>query len=402
MADRIRRVALAAIALPLLFLAQLGLARASTITVTSLSDTGAIGICVLRDAITAANSMTATNGCAAGSGTDSIVFEPGLTGTIALGSTLPPITDTSLSITGPTGSPGITISGGGSVAVMSVQTGTTNLQNLTIAHGSVPLGSGGGIFNSGTLTVTNCTFSDNTALGGGGIFSGGTLTITNSTFSDNNTPVGGSGGGIFNGGELTITNSTFSDNTADDGGGIFNGGPMTIINSTFSDNTASADGGGIFDGGPMTITNSTFSDNSAADGGGIWNGGPSTLKSTILAGESDGGNCGGTIGDAGYNIADDGSCMFTALTSINNSTALNLDPAGLQNNGGPTQTVALELNSKAVDFIPVADCTDQSMSPVPLTTDQRGFARPDSGNLNFCDAGAFELDTESPPYGCAG
>jgi len=86
--------------------------------------------------------------------------------------------------------------------------------------------------------------------------------------------------------------------------------------------------------------------------------------------------------------------MFSALTSVNSSTKLNLDPAGLQNNGGPTQTIAIEPNSQALDFIPVADCTDQS-SPTPqkLTTDQRGFPRPDSGNLNACDAGAFELQT---------
>jgi hypothetical protein len=62
-------------------------------------------------------------------------------------------------------------------------------------------------------------------------------------------------------------------------------------------------------------------------------------------------------------------------------------------NGGPTQTIALEPDSQAVDFIPVADCTDQSMPPVRLTTDQRGFPRPDPGNPNFCDAGAFELQT---------
>ena len=62
---------------------------------------------------------------------------------------------------------------------------------------------------------------------------------------------------------------------------------------------------------------------------------------------------------------------------------------GLQNNGGPTQTVALEPNSQAVGFIPVANCTDQSSpSPQPLTTDQRGLPRPDPNNPNFCDAGA--------------
>ena len=51
-----------------------GAALATTITVNSLADPGAPGICTLRDAITAANTMTATNGCAAGSGNDTINF----------------------------------------------------------------------------------------------------------------------------------------------------------------------------------------------------------------------------------------------------------------------------------------------------------------------------------------
>ena len=57
-------------------------AGAATITVNSLANTGTAGICVLRDAITAANTMTATNGCAAGTGKDTIQFS--LTGTIPL------------------------------------------------------------------------------------------------------------------------------------------------------------------------------------------------------------------------------------------------------------------------------------------------------------------------------
>jgi hypothetical protein len=120
-----------------------------------------------------------------------------------------------------------------------------------------------------------------------------------------------------------------------------------------------------------------------------------SLRSTLLANSTGGGgNCdtfGGT--DDGYNISDDDSCNFTG-TSINNSTTLHLDPAGLANNGGPTQTIALESNSQAIDFIPVADCTDQSSpTPLPVTTDQRGLPRPDPGNPLFCDAGAFELQT---------
>jgi hypothetical protein len=74
-------------------------ARAATITVNSPADTGATGICVLRDAITAANTMTATNGCPAGSGNDTIQFS--VTGTISLVRTLPKVTDSLLAINGP-------------------------------------------------------------------------------------------------------------------------------------------------------------------------------------------------------------------------------------------------------------------------------------------------------------
>jgi hypothetical protein len=51
-----------------------------------------------------------------------------------------------------------------------------------------------------------------------------------------------------------------------------------------------------------------------------------------------------------------------------------LDPKGLQNNGAPTQTLALLPTSPAVDAIPAASCTDINNNP--LTTDQRGIAHP--------------------------
>ncbi len=425
MADRSRRVVLAAIVLPFLFLAMPGAARAAIITVNTVGDPGVSDTCDLRDAITNANgkNQSGSANCTGGTGADTIVFS--ISGTITLGSTLPAIANTSpdsLTIDG--SGHAITVDGASSFRIFNVNfSATLNLQNLTLAHGSA-IGTGGSVSGSsvtggaidsfGTLSVTNCTFSDNLALGGTGNMFGG--------FAQ--------GGAIWGGFPLTVTNSTFSGNQAIGGGGadtggsgqggaIYDGVPQTITNSTFSDNQATGgfDNGthGIGRGGAIyeyddsvIVVSSTFSGNHAAPGTGSGGGaiyieggpGPNSLKSSILAG-STGGNCAGTVAtDNGYNISDDGTCGFTMApsgTSINNSTTLHLDPAGLQENGGPTKTIALETDSEAVDFIPIASCTDESSpTPQPLTTDQRGFPRPDPGNLNFCDAGAFELQPTMP------
>ncbi|MFZ0889493.1 MAG: PQQ-binding-like beta-propeller repeat protein [Candidatus Binataceae bacterium] len=317
-------------------------AKAATITVNTLKDetTSGDGLCSLREAINNANAKADTTGgtCAAGTGTDTIKF--GVSGTITLvGSGLPPIQNT-LTIDG-TGQ-AITVDGANSFQVAVVNAGATlNVSDLTIAHGSARFGRlGGGIANSGTLTVTNSTFSGNRTLGGGGggIGNGGTLTVTNSTFSGNigmqNLDNGdGNGGGIANGGTLTVTNSTFSGNRAFGGGGIrnygngtltvtnssfsgngadyvgggiWNDGKLTIANSTFAGNGAGGehecgtragvdfcDGGGILNDGTLSVTNSTFSGNGAErDGGGIWNGGTLTIADSTFSGNgafSDGG-----------------------------------------------------------------------------------------------------------------
>jgi hypothetical protein len=353
-----------------LFLAMSRLANASTLTVTNTNDTGAGS---LRGEILAASSG------------DTINFN--VSGTITLGSTLPAI---AINLTIDGSGQAITVDGKNSFQILSVNSGATlTLHNLTIANGSsLPAAvAGGGIFNSGTLTVTNCTFSHNIALAtGGAIDNSGTLTVTNSTFSGSR--VNHEGGAIHNSGTLTVTNSTFFENVADGifgGGAIFNSATMKVTNSTFFENGIEI---------VKKVANSTISENDGTTFGigGIDNLGTAELKGTILA-DGIGGNCGGTITDAGYNISDDNSCGFMS-PSINNSTTLNLDPLGLANNGGPTQTIALEPNSEAIDFIPFASCTDQSSpTPQPLTTDQRGVNRPDPGNPDFCDAGAFELTT---------
>jgi hypothetical protein len=425
MADRKGRFALGGVALFFLLIAMLGAARAATITVNTLGDPGVSGTCDLRDAIINANGkdQSGSTNCTGGTGTDTIVFS--ISGTITLGSMLPAIANTSpdsLTIDG--SGHAITVDGASTFRIFNVNfSATLNLQNLTLAHGSAT-GTSGGTFGGsvtggaidafGSLTIANCTFSDNQATGGAGSMFGG--------FAQ--------GGAIWGGFPLTVTDSTFSGNQANggagpDGGGsgqggaIYDGFPQTITNSTFSDNQATGGGtDGVGRGGAVyeyddsvIVVSSTFSGNHAAPGVGSSGGaiyveggpGPNSLKSTILAG-STGGNCAGASGtvitDGGYNISDDNSCGFTMApsgTSINNSTTLRLDPAGLQENGGPTKTIALEPDSEAVDFIPIASCTDESSpTPQPLTTDQRGFPRPDPGNLNFCDAGSFELQPTMP------
>jgi hypothetical protein len=217
---RMRRtiVPLAALAASLLLMMVAGPAWADTFTVTNTNDSGAGS---LGAAITEANANT---------GADEITFADGVGGTITLASTLPTVTDPEgLTIDGGQ-SASVTISGRDHVGVFEVEAGAElALLNLTVADGSV-VGNGGGLLNDGTLTVTNSTFSENSAdgLGGGGIFNSpsGTLTVTNSTFSQNiNFGFNNFGGGIFNspGGTLTVTNSTFSENITDGfGGGIFN------------------------------------------------------------------------------------------------------------------------------------------------------------------------------------
>ncbi len=153
--------------------------------------------------------------------------------------------------------------------------GTLNLHDVTISGGAIfdEESGGGGIHNSGTLTLTNSTISGNLAFAGsgGGIFNSGTATLTNSTISDNNSMTDateGDGGGIFNGGNLTLINSTVSGNEAlRDGGGIFNGENLTLINSTVSGNKAGFDhnGGGIYNDGYLAVTNSIVWGNQGID-----------------------------------------------------------------------------------------------------------------------------------------
>ena len=144
---------------------------------------------------------------------------------------------------------------------------------LSFSGGGISPPSGGGISNTGTMIIIAGTVQSNMGfLSAGGIYNSNTgmLTITGSTISDNQTGYpghyGGSGGGIVNDGTMTIQDSTISGNTATGGdfegygGGIY-GNNNTITNSTITGNSA-VRGGGVAGGG--NIAHTTFSNNSAS------------------------------------------------------------------------------------------------------------------------------------------
>jgi hypothetical protein len=373
MAGSNRRFAFAAILLPLLFLTMSGLARANDIFVnTTDGESPAAPLCSLPDAITAHNLQTIVNGCAAGNGLDVIFIE--VTGTILIDEPLE-ITNGIVTIQGPlfgcsgAGPCGITINGEDTVEIVEADAGTSVfLFNLTLADGSANTFTGGGAVsaNGTLLQVFDSTFLNNTAHGP-------------------DATDGGRGGAIsqLSNGEVDITNSTFVGNTAVPGttsGDSFGG----AIYSTASSSTTR-----------LTVTNSTFSGNSASKGGvyHTMNNHP-MLKGDILA-NSTGKNCGALKPiDNGFNISDDVGCSFSG-TSVN-STNPQLDPDGLENNGGPTETIDLQPTSPAINRIPVP-CTDQETpTPQQLLTDQRLFGRPDALNPNFCDSGALEFGAVPP------
>jgi hypothetical protein len=276
--------------------------------------------------------------------------------------------------------------------VLSIPEGVaTELRGLSVRRGSALSGGvldvyGGGIENSGDLTLTNSTVSGNAAASGGGIANGGTLTLINSTVSGNTgaRPTFNGGGGIVNGRTLTLINSTVSRNSGNVGGGISNGGTLTLMQSTVSDNDAALGGGGILNYGTMTMANCTVSGNSGNAGRGIYIDG---LEESTLSGSVVDGDCTiappATLTSNGHNIESSGdTCGFNQPADQVNVSADDLKLGPLQDNGGPTMTHALGGDSVAIDRIPAADCG--------VTTDQRGEPRPETDGT-MCDVGAFEV-----------
>ncbi len=108
---------------------------------------------------------------------------------------------------------------------------------------------GGGIRNIDTsrLFVENTWFENNTSFDGGGLHNEGEAYVHSSLLEGNDaSTVWGTGGGIFNGGTLTVINSTFSANRAANGGGIGNVSWASLVNDTLYENEGFGLGGGLY------------------------------------------------------------------------------------------------------------------------------------------------------------
>jgi CSLREA domain-containing protein len=299
-----------------------------------------------------------------------------------------------------------------------IDAASLTLTDCTLAGNTADI-FGGAIANveGSILTVSRCTFSNNGATGdvdgdntfdawGGAIYNEGTLTVSDSTFTGNSVSTDiistdpdrapAYGGAIYTQNSALVTRCTFSNNTAYGfqearGGAICNNTSFghnsaltvrncTIVGSTASSQTFSA-GGAISNLGSnnavanVTVSNSTLSNNAAITGWSIYNEGQSganafvSLDNTIIASSTLGATLvnvgsGTSISSQGYNLStDDGGGFLTAA-----GDQINTDPklGPLQNNNGPTQTMALLDGSPAWD----------KGKNFGVAIDERGLARP--------------------------
>jgi CSLREA domain-containing protein len=326
---------------------------------------------------------------------------------------------------------------GGGVFVAAGVTLTVTNATITANSVVVPAGltanvGGGGIFvdGGGVATLTNATVSNNTVtrnqvgvagqtVDGGGILNKqGRVSATNSTISGNQVNISGNsgpdearGGGIA-AATVDIAGSTINGNRLSGGlvrkgGGIYadvTGDPPVFTNqihdSTFSDNgstpTTGTSGGAIYtNGGVTTIRFTTFAFDDAFTGGALFfddRAFASTsmnVRTSIFFNEGcaddDGSGVGPEISTNGDNVFDTSTGCPPAGTDQNLN--LVLDP--LANNGGPTSTHGLALNTPLLNDITPQSCTNAlGASPAIAARDQRGFPRTVDGG---CEAGAIEV-----------
>lgn len=418
-----------------------GLASASpasavtqTLTVTTTADTDPTGVgscatggaCTLREAVTQANLDSG----------DTISVPASTTPyTLAHG---PLALTQNATLTG-AGAAGTAINGNSATQILTVASPASVTVSAVKLENGVSAGRGGGaeVFPGASLTLSDDTLTGNSATNGGGaIEDQGALTVQNSLIT-NNSVAPQAGGAIevtnyANSGNVSaqVTGTTISGNSASANGGAISesndgsastsfvsvavvesalldnatagtGGAisnsesfLSVLDSTLASNTAVGDGGAADIGYATRFSESFINDTivgnkatgASATGGDVAVGGgvPPLFDNTIVAGGTafSGPDCNASVTSGGHNLDDADGCGFTVAPAGSDLIDTSSELGPLQNNGGPSETLALLPGSPAIDAGSNANCP---------ATDQRGVARPQGA---ACDIGAYE---SAPP-----
>ncbi|HEY7312208.1 MAG TPA: choice-of-anchor Q domain-containing protein [Gemmataceae bacterium] len=308
---------------------------------------------------------------------------------------------------------------------LNASNGSLTILGTTMAGNLLTGGAGG---DGGTGTTPNGGPGGNGGVGGtsdgGGLFSAqNTVTVVNSTFggpstgsnptANSNVLVGGLGGNGGNAGTPHLVAFNDGGNGGDGGsvhgGGVFVGsGTATFLNVTIANNQATASdlggagGSGAHSSGPIPGLPGTPGNPGVGSGGGYFADPTSTdnIGNSIidLNAAVSGNDLFGAFASLGHNIVGNPAGATGLVGSdMTNITAAELNLGPLQNNGGPTSTVALLTTGTPSVAIDAGDNTLVTSPPFTNpATDQRGgtFARIVNGKV---DVGAFEVQSVSPP-----
>ena len=266
---------------------------------------------------------------------------------------------------------------------------------------------GGGIFNTGTFTLTNSQVSDNELnldynsynsssdnLYGAGIYNSGTLTVSKTNISKNVSLLKSYqhsyGGGLYNIGTATISNvlisenSNFGTNTITQGGGVYNAqsSTLTLTNVDVSKNFASDSGAGIYNGGTLTGRNVTIAANSAAvSGGGIQ--GDASLTNSIITYNFNGNISGSVTG--GNNITEDDVAIFVVRPTF-------------ETDGNLSNGTLIDLHLKNAESPAVDTGSNATVAQKELDLDglQRTWKGKEESSEAIVDMGAYEYGSIAP------
>ena len=210
------------------------------------------------------------------------------------------------------------------------------IQNSTLTHGNASFG--GAIYNNGTLTVSDCIFTNNKATAFGGAISNynGTISSLNGCIFKGNSA--GFGGAIDNNYRTigTVIDCIFTGNNAIYGGAISNyQGNITTLSGVFTNNTASKSGGAIlnYHSTILAANGCIFTGNNATDSGGaIYNDGTINMHFNMFA----------------DNTATNGSAIYCNNGSVDaeyNWWGSNDDPSGKINGFTVSKWLVLMVNA---------------------------------------------------------